>query len=55
MHTCGNNRSPVSSQCDPERQTFFSPSYVHFAAHKKPPEAESELVEGIIPTQTVLY
>lgn len=49
----GNNRSPVSSQCDPKRQTFFSLSYVHFAAHKKPPEAESKLVE--VPTQTVLY
>lgn len=46
MCMCGNNRSPASSQCDPKRLIFYSPSYyVHFAAHKKPPEAESELVE----------
>ena len=51
MCICGNNRSPISSQCDPKSQMLYSPSYfAYFAAQKKPPKAEREFVEGIVPT-----
>lgn len=55
MYICRNNKSPVSSQSDPKRQALYSPSFVHFAAQKKPSKAESVFVEGIVPTQIMLY
>ena len=46
----------LSSPRDPKRPMLYSPSYfVLFAAQRKPPKADSDFVEGIVPTQTVLY
>lgn len=55
MCICGNNKSPISSQCDPKRQMLYSPSYfVDFAAQKKPSKVEGEFVEAIAPTNWAL-
>lgn len=44
----------LSSRCDPKRQMLYSPSFVGFAAQKKPLKAEGEFVKAIVPTNWAL-